>query len=88
MHTRTTGRPLCRLTATLAMLAASAWSHATDQAPPLDLPVTRGAEAAHQVEADQVRRDWRLDPAIFTDISPVNAPDIAIKLPEDQREDQ
>jgi hypothetical protein len=76
----------------MAILMASATlGHATDQSPPpMDLPVGRDAEAAHQVEADQdqVRRDWRLDPAIFTDISPVNAPAVAIKLPEDQREDE
>ena len=73
------------------LMATATLGHATDQSPPpMDLPVGRDAEAAHQVEADQdqVRRDWRLDPAIFTDISPVNAPAVAIKLPEDQREEE
>lgn len=69
------------------MTAAAATSHAAEQPLPPDLPAGTDAQAAHQVRADQARRDWRLDPAIFTDISPVNAPEIAVKLPEDQREE-
>lgn len=69
-------------------VAVVARVHASDQPPPpVQEPVSQAAEAAHQVVADQDRQDWRLDPAIFTDILPVNAPDVAIKLPEDQREE-
>lgn len=32
-------------------------------------------------------RNWRLDPAVFTEITPFTAPDIAIELPLDQREE-
>ncbi len=32
-------------------------------------------------------RNWRLDPAVFTQITPFTAPDIAIELPLDQREE-
>ena len=53
----------------------------------MEAPVTRGAEAAHQVETERAGYDWRLDPAIFTQISPVTAPEIAIKLTQDQREE-
>lgn len=33
-------------------------------------------------------RNWRLDPAVFTEITPFTAPDIAIQLPLDQREEE
>ena len=76
----------------LAIGALLVWvaadGYATEPPPAADLPVSQDAEAAHQVQGDQVRFDWRLDPAIFTDISPVNAPDIAVKLPADQRDDE
>jgi hypothetical protein len=50
-------------------------------------PVDPSAEAAYQLEAGYVAADWRFDPTIFTDISPVSVPEVAIKLPEDQRDD-
>ena len=82
-------RQLLRLAAAATISSAGGYSHADDQSlPSIDVPVGPDAEAAHQVAAEQVQRDWRLDPAIFTDISPVNAPEIAIKLPEDQLEEQ
>lgn len=31
-------------------------------------------------------RNWRLDPAVFTEITPFTAPDIAIELPVEQQE--
>ena len=65
----------------LFAVVAAARSQGADQ------PVGQDAEAAHQVESDHERRDWHLDPAIFTDILPVNSPDVAVKLPEDQREE-
>jgi hypothetical protein len=75
------------LLAAVLLVGASATGIASEPPAVVDLPVSQDAEAAHQVEADRVRLDWRLDPAIFTEISPVNAPEVAIKLPEDQRED-
>jgi hypothetical protein len=31
-------------------------------------------------------RDWRLDPAVFTELAPFTAPETAIRLPADQSE--
>ncbi len=45
------------------------------------------AESGQRIEEPGARRDWRLDPVVFTEISPVTATEIAIKLPEDQREE-
>lgn len=45
------------------------------------------AESWRRIEEPAARRDWRLDPVVFTEISPVTASEIAIKLPEDQREE-
>ena len=87
MRTRILCRSIVSLLAAL-LVGASARGIASEPPAVLDLPVSQDAEAAHQLEADRVRLDWRLDPAIFTEISPVNAPEVAIKLPEDQREDQ
>lgn len=33
-------------------------------------------------------RNWRLDPAVFTEITPFTAPDIAIELPIEQQEQE
>ncbi len=33
-------------------------------------------------------RNWRLDPAVFTEITPFTAPDIAIALPIEQQEQE
>lgn len=33
-------------------------------------------------------RNWRLDPAVFTEITPFTAPDIAIELPTEQQEEE
>ena len=52
-----------------------------------EAPVDPEAEAAYQLEVAQAEQDWRLDPTVFTDISPVSVPEVAIKLPEDQRDD-
>ena len=45
------------------------------------------AESGQRIEEPGGRRDWRLDPAVFTDIYQVTTTEVAIKLPEDQRED-
>jgi hypothetical protein len=77
---------LIALMACLVTLSFVGHGHAADAAaaPPL---VSTGAEAAHQVAAEEGRVDWHLDTAIFTDISPIDTPEVAIKLPEDQQEE-
>ena len=55
--------------------------------PSATVPVDPVAEAAYQLETPQIEQDWRLDPTVFTDISPVSVPEVAIKLPDDQEED-
>jgi hypothetical protein len=47
-----------------------------------DAPVA--AVGVFDVAAFWEARDWRLDAAVFTEISAVNASDVAIKLPADQ----
>lgn len=59
-------------------------------------PPPAPAQAAHQVVAggdlwsrllpDEASPVRRLDPAIFTELSPVTASDPAVRLPDDQRE--
>ena len=44
-------------------------------------------EAAHQVQRDTGERDWKLDPAVFIELSPVTAAEPAVRLPDDQRDD-
>jgi hypothetical protein len=44
------------------------------------------AEAPYQVVRDGSQRVRWLDPAIFTEITPVTVPDVAVKLPADQQE--
>ena len=50
-------------------------------------PVTPQAEAAYQLEVAQPRQNWRLDPMVFTELSPVSVPEVAIRLPDDQQDD-
>jgi len=64
-------------------------AYASDPLPPAaNSPVSQSAQAAQQVTTAESPQDWRLDTAIFTDILPVNAPEIAIKLPADQRDER
>ena len=44
------------------------------------------AEAPYQVVQEGSQRVRWLDPAIFTEITPVTVPDVAVKLPADQQE--
>ena len=67
---------LCLL---LALFALPAWSNVPP--PPAEM------EAAHQVLYGAGLRDWRLDTAVFIDLSPVTATEPAVQLPEDQREE-
>jgi len=43
------------------------------------------AEAPYQVSREGEQQRW-LDPAVFTEISPLSVPDVAVKLPSDQQE--
>ena len=54
--------------------------------PVSESPVDPEAEAAYQLEVAPAEQDWRLDPTVFVDISPVSVPEVAIKLPDDQRD--
>lgn len=78
---------LIALMACLVALSFVGHGHAADAAPVPPPLVSTGAEAAHQVAAEERRVDWHLDTAIFTDISPIDTPEVAIKLPEDQQEE-
>ena len=62
----------------LTLVALPAWSNVPP--PPAEM------EAAHQVLYGAGLRDWRLDTAVFIDLSPVTATEPAVQLPEDQRE--
>jgi hypothetical protein len=74
-----------------ALLSAAAPAAESPQAPPAT------AQAGHQVTQpdglhgrllrDEPSPVRRLDPAVFTEISPVTASDPAVRLPEDQRTD-
>ena len=44
------------------------------------------AEAPYQVNRETEQQVRWLDPAIFTQISPLNVPEVAVKLPADQEE--
>jgi hypothetical protein len=63
----------------LALCGLPAWSNVPP--PPAEM------EAAHQVLYAAGSRDWRLDTAVFIDLSPVTATEPAIQLPEDQRDE-
>ena len=43
-------------------------------------------EAPYEVARERTRQIRTLDPAIFTDISPLTVPDVGIRLPADQQE--
>ena len=76
----------CNILFGLLALGVCIPSHGTPPPAEPEPVVAAGAEAAYQVEVTGGQPDWRLDTAIFTDISPVSVPEIAIKLPEDQRD--
>lgn len=78
--------------AALALLLASGLVHAAeapDAPSSSDLPaalVSPEIEAPYQVARERPRQIRTLDPAIFTDISPLTVPDVGIRLPPDQQE--
>ncbi len=45
----------------------------------------KAAEAAYQLTQQDDRGNW-LDPTVFTAITPMTVPDVAIRLPADQEE--
>ena len=50
------------------------------------LLIPPAAEAPYQVSRETEQQVRWLDPAIFTQISPLNVPEVAVKLPADQEE--
>jgi len=80
------------LSATAAsLLLGFACAAGAAEAPMIDLAVEGvlippQAEAPYQVSREGEQRVRWLDPALFTEISPLTIPDVAVKLPEDQQE--
>lgn len=76
----------------LALLLASGALRAADApevTPSSDLPASLASpeiEAPYEVARQRPRQIRTLDPAIFTDISPLTAPDVGIRLPPDQQD--
>lgn len=54
--------------------------------PPPPEPLSPEVEAPHQVAVEGQQRVRWLDPAVFTEISPLTLPDIGIRLPADQED--
>jgi len=74
-----------------SVLLIAAGSVSAAEAPVMELPVMMPlvppqAEAPYQVLREGEQKVRWLDPAQFTEISPLTVPDIAVKLPEDQQE--
>ena len=44
------------------------------------------AEAPYQIATESDQKVRWLDSAVFTEITPLSVPDVAVKLPEDQQE--
>lgn len=69
-------------------LATTTVGAAAAEAPPEEAEVVqdqlRSEKLGDRVMPDA--RDWRLDPAVFTELAPFTAPETAIALPEDQAE--
>ncbi len=87
MHTdRAPNWRMAGITGVLLLLSLTpAWAGEA----PIDTPPASevAADSEHRVEEPGERRDWHLDTAVFTEISPVTATEIAIKLPKDQQEE-
>jgi hypothetical protein len=74
---------ICTLAAALSVNAAEA---PVPVAPPPNLLIPPEAEAPYQVVSEAEQKVRWLDSAVFTEISPLSVPDVAVKLPEDQQE--
>lgn len=69
----------------VVLLGMSTWA---SEAPPPAAEVVQD-QLKHESVGESVMpdaRDWQLDPAIFTELKPFSAPEIAIELPADQQE--
>ena len=71
--------------ASFSVLASAAEAPVIDLSAPLVL-IPPQAEAPYQVSREHEQKVRWLDPAQFTEISPLAVPDVAVKLPEDQQE--
>jgi len=74
-----------------SLLLGFACAAGAAEAPVSDLPaegvlIPPQAEAPYQVSREGEQKIRWLDPALFTEISPLTVPDVAVKLPEDQQE--
>ncbi len=83
MRTRAVGQQvwLAVLLSGVSGIALAAEAHPPTQSAAvheLSGPANQGLDA----------RNWRLDPAVFTEITPFTAPDIAITLPPEQLDEQ
>ena len=78
--------------ACLVLFAVAADLHAQEAAPPPEPESVGPGRLAAEAEAPYlVLKEWAqhvrwLDPAIFTDISPISEPERGIRLPPDQEE--
>ena len=69
-------------------LLVFSWPANAAEAPPPAAEVGQD-QLKHESTGESVMpdaRDWQLDPAIFTELTPFSAPEIAIELPADQQE--
>ena len=66
--------------ALLVIMLLSAAATGAEPAPPPEM------EAAHQVHVGAGERDWKLDTAVFIELSPVTVAEPALGLPDDQQD--
>ena len=92
MDCRFSGRCNMRASLTLALLILCA-SVSDARSQEAQLPgdeslvfLPSAAEAAYQMAIENEAEDLLLDEAIFTEISPVTAVEVSLKLPPDQQE--
>jgi hypothetical protein len=70
-------------------ILAAGWTVNAAEAPAPAAPsvlIPPEAEAPYQVAGDADQKVRWLDSAVFTEISPLAVPDVAVKLPKDQQE--
>ena len=77
----------------VSLLASFCISSFSGAAVAAEATVTPPAGAAvHEISGPSNQgldaRNWRLDPVVFTEITPFTAPDIAITLPPEQLDEQ
>ena len=83
-------KPLMVFAALILAAAVASAAEAPMPAAPVVTPPTvlvpPEAEAPYQVATESAQKVRWLDTAVFTEISPLTVPDVAVKLPDDQRE--